>query len=362
MKLSNIYNNYLKYIIWFIIFISISLLLTLNNYEKTKRSYDENKFSELKTKIAQVFKEFERNSDFIFNVLKTDANLRKILLQINTKDTSNASKLRKDLFDSVQNLNLNFEELGIFKLYFIRSDKTVFLRYFNPESFDDSFENQTLLGKVIQTNSAQSGFTPGLYDFSYRRIYPLELDGKKIGFVEMVLSEQYFAEALSYDKTRFTLLNYYFNDLKMNIPKNLHQSPFLKDYFIKLDTNYHHQNSAINPLYHLFLDKLSKQSDLQYISSQKTEFHFHFESLTEMYSVYFIPIYTESKIFCGYLMHGFKNITLENKLFDVIILNVGVGIFLVIILSIIAYRKKNIEKFCFFHVFRNLQPFFLSFV
>ncbi len=344
MKLSIIYNKYLKYIIWFVILMSISFLVSLNLYDKTKQSYDENKFSELKIKMSQTFKEFDIHCDFVFKNITQEENLRSILLQINSADNTKSEYLRKKLYDEIKNMNISFDELGIFKLYFIRLDKTVFLRYFNPEHFNDSFDNQTLLEKVIQTNSPQSGFAPGANDFSYRRIYSLELQGKTICYIEMVLSEQYFAEVLSYDKSRLTLINYYLKDLKVEKPKNLQNSHFLPGYFttISSDNFYKYDNTTL--VYQIILEKLNNNSKLQSFSSQQRTFRFHFEDFDEMYSLYFIPIYNENKVFCGYLMHGFKNITLENKLFDVIIVNVGLGAFLIIFIFVTAYRKVSIVK------------------
>lgn len=344
MKLSNIYNKYLKYIVWFIVLMTISVLVSYYNYEETKRSYDLNKFSELKTKIRQAFKEFERNSDFIFHGIVTNEKIHPLLLQINSHDSTKAALLRKQLYELVKNMNINFEEIGIFKLHFIRLDKTVFLRYFNTNQYNDTFTYQTLLDKVIQTNSPQSAFLSGANDFSYRRIYPIELNGKTICYLEFALSEQYFAEALSYDKSRITLLNYYIKDKDKPLPKNLIKSPFLLDFYISSSINNYYETEYIADLYKEIKDKLDKVDMLVDKLSKTIDFNYHFESINEMYSVYFIPFYNEDKNFNGYLMHAFKNITLENKLIDLIIINTAVGTFLLIILFVSAYRKSIIQK------------------
>ena len=342
MKISNKIQKYLNYILWYIILITITIYISFLSYENTKLSYDNNKFVEIKIKKELIYKEFVRNSDFIFQIIKCNELLVSLISQINTADSTKATYLRKRIYEEITNLGVDFENLGIFKLYLIRNNKTIFLRYFNPEQYNDSFEYQNLLNKVIITKMPQSGFVPGANDFSYRTIYPLILGNNNTVFIEFALSEVYFSQALSFDKSRLTTFNYNFDYIKTPIPKNLMESPFLKGYYIPKKTN--DTLPEIHGLFKFFSEKIPQIKDIQKIANRHRDFNFHFEGINQMRSVYFIPIYTQDNVFCGYLMHGFNNITLKNQLFDLILINVAFAGFLIILFFIIAYRKNSIEK------------------
>jgi len=344
MKLSNLFKKYLNYLLWFIILMLISLYITIKNYENTKESYDHNKFAELKLKTVEIYKEFSQNCDFLTQFILCKNDLFNLFLQINTKDSVKSIQLRKKIFEKIHSIGLNLKDFGISKFHIIRNDYTVFLRYFNPAEYNDSFEFQTLLEKAKSTKLPQSGFNPGVYDFNYRRIYPIFAQDSIIGFVEFALSEQHFADKLSFDKSRLTLFNYNFEKLGSKIPKNLIPSPFLKGFYIRSDYNADILPYEIKLLNNLFARELSKNENSKNYTNQQLEFNYHFEEINQMHSIYFIPIYAESNVFCGYLIHGFKNITLANQFFNLILINIATGSFLIIFLFVLAYRKSNIEK------------------
>lgn len=320
------------------------IVISYNIYEDTKRSYDQNKFHELRIKLNQTFRDFNRNCDFLISQIRCNSVVNEIILNINTSDSAKSNILRKRLYDEINKMALNFEDLGIFKLYFVRLDRTIFLRYFNPEQYNDSFAYQTLLEKVINTKLPQSGFSPGANDFSYRRIYPYNINGNTIAYIEFALSEQHIADAFSYDRSRLTVLNYYFNEVKALIPKNLIKSPFIKNYYISKHFKDTLESYIPPDLPKIIINKLHSRQDLNVIVAKKNDFNFHFESISSMYSVYFIPIYNESNQFYGYILHAFKNITLENKFYDLLVINLALGIFLIIIMFVIAYRRDNEEQ------------------
>lgn len=344
MKISNIYKKYLNYILWFIILMLLTLYISIKSYESTKNSYDQNKFSELKVKFQQIQNTFSRNCDLVFQVITFQNDLLTLISQINTNDSLKANQIRKKIYDKIKSLDINFKELGIFKFHIIRNDYTVFLRYFDPEKYNDSFEFQTLLTKVNTTKLPQGGFTPGVYDFSYRLIYPIIVQNNISAFIEFALSDEYVAEELSFDKSRLTLFNYYLDKLGINIPKNLVPSVFLKGFYI--DKNYSSQNtiSEISNLGNFFIENLTKNQNLQSYANKLTEFNLHFEEINQIHSIYFIPIYTDNNVFCGYLMHGYKNITLENQYISLVVINIASGCFLFLFLFVLAYRKNNIES------------------
>lgn len=344
MKLSIIYNKYLNYIVWFVILMTIIILISFNSYEKTKRSYDENKFSELKSKMDETIEDFNIHADFVFQTFQYNPKVLELLSSINLKDTNQANKIRISIEEQINALHYKFKDLGIFKFTIILKDKSTFLRFFEPILFSDDFSFRQLLNKVEQTLQPQSDFSASVYDYSYRRIYPIIKNNSLLCYIEIGLSEQAIAQDFSFDKSRISEIHYFWDESKTPKPKNLIQSTMHKSFYLNKNQNSQNNSSDIYEDYLQVLKGLSSNSDFSDKLLNKSKFANHFENIDKMYSLYFIPIYNNDKVFIGYLVHFFKNITIENKLLDIIIVNVASGAFLIILFFVIAYRKNSIEK------------------
>lgn len=323
---------------------SISLFISLNSYKTTKQSYDENKFSELKSKMEETIDHFNVHSDFVFQTFQYNPKVLELLSSINLKDTNQANKIRKLIEEQINAFHYKFKELGIFKFTIILKDKSTFLRLFEPTLNNDDFSFRQLLNKVEQTLQPQSDFSASVYDYSYRRIYPIIKNNSIVFYLEIGLSEQAISKSFSFDKSRISEIHYFLDKSDTHRPKNLIQSPINTSFFYNKIYLPKDNLSDIYNKYIQYIKSLSKSADFSEKLLTNSNFSYHFKEIDKMYSLYFIPLFNKDKMFVGYLVHFFKNVTLENKLLDIIIINIATGAFLIILFFVVAYRKNNIEK------------------
>ncbi len=343
MKLSIILKNYWKYLSWFVMLMTLAVIISYYNYENTKKSYDDNKFAELTTKLKETLDDFNLRSDFVFQIFQSNPKIFALLENINSKDTIATNKIKKSIQEIINQQEFKFQQLGIFKFSLIRKDKSVFARFFEPFASEDDLSFRQLLNKAEETQYPQSDFSSSTYDYSYRRIYPIIKNNNILCFLEIGLSEEFLSKSFSFDNSRITEIHYFFDDANSQLPKNLIPSPINKRFFVNKNNNLNYSDKT-NNLYASLITLIHKHSYITNKMSSKTRFNHHFDGLNKMYSVYFLPIVDSNNNFCGYLIHGFNNITLENKLSDTIIINIAAAAFLVILLFVLAYRKHNIDK------------------
>lgn len=344
MKLSIIYNKYLKYIIWFVILMSISFLVSLNLYEKTKQSYDENKFAEINEKLNLVLRDFNVHSDLIITSIQHNPKFINLLKQIKSKYLSD-DVFRKQIDQEISKFSINLTDLGISKFNIIRSNKTVFYRYYEKEKYDDDLSFRNLLNIVATTNQPQSEFSLSVLDYSYRRIYPIIIDSELVCFIETGSSEKFLSESFSFDNSRISIIHFNSDQFSKHSPKNITESPLVKGMYISLASKKLLSKETAKDLVDKHLSRyLAKESSLNAKLASRTHFNYHFLDFTHIYSIYFIPVFNNNNIFSGYFVHGFKNKTLESNFFDFIILNIALSLFLIILLYSIAFRQKSIGR------------------
>lgn len=344
LKLSIIYNKYLKYIIWFVILMSISFLVSLNFYEHTKQSYDENKFAEINEKLNLVSRDFDIHSDLIIAAIQHDRKFINLLKQINSKYVSD-DVFRKQIDQEISKFSINFSGLGISKFNIIRSNKTIFYRYFEKEKYDDDLSFRNLLNIVATTNQPQSGFSSSSLDYGFRRIYPIILDSELVCFIETGSSEKFLSESFSFDNSRISIIHFNSDQFSEHSPKNITESPLVKGMYISSASKKLLSIETAKDLVDKHLSRyLAKESSLNAKLASRTHFNYHFLDFTNIYSIYFIPVFNHNNTFSGYFVHGFKNKTLEGNFFDFIILNIALSLFLIILLYTIAFRQKSIGR------------------
>ena len=172
-----------KYLIAFILYISIVSSYLLIQYEEKKEIYHSNLKSSVDKSLKGAINTFELLNDSYHN--RIESQIAKII-----KDAHKASKAQRDTIR--YNLRKNFTTLfnnrklaHLETFHIIDKNSRSILRFHALNNYDDSLlQTRASIKNLSQTFKAQHGFEVGKYVTTYRFEYPLFYDGDFVGSYE----------------------------------------------------------------------------------------------------------------------------------------------------------------------------------
>lgn len=345
----------LKYLYSILTLIAISLGLYIPSYLFLTAQMNQKIELHFSNRIDQASIQFQsvKNSytllanNFYDNVINNDE-IISIVKKANSASTQERAALRQELYTKLLPLYKNQKTYNIHRLHFHLKNSVSFLRFHSPEKFGDSLEAARYsINRVKRTGRSSFGFEEGPSFNGFRHVYPLFLDKKFGGTVEIAYS---------------------FNAIKAEESK---LRPSYNSFIIRQDIvsnkawgseiNYY-SPSSISPLYLQDMsilkdnvkESLSKEIVEQIninivdqaVSALQTEqkFILHTSLDNETYIAMFIPIYNVEKKQVAYYISYEKDptITLIKKTFDLETLVALIGsIFFSIILVLYVLAQKR---------------------
>ncbi len=172
-----------KYILSFLIYITVISFYILNQYNDKLEAYQQKLTDSLNKSLLSAVNSFELLNDFYHNMCEAD--MAKIVKDANGATKSQRDKVRYELrkkFTSFYN-DRKLKHLNSFQVF----DKNGYsiIRFHNIEKYDDFImAKRDSLKDISKTFMAKSGFEVGKYATTYRFQYPLFYDGEFVGSYE----------------------------------------------------------------------------------------------------------------------------------------------------------------------------------
>ncbi|MEA1918113.1 MAG: hypothetical protein U9N42_11385, partial [Campylobacterota bacterium] len=175
-------------LLFILMFSSISWLIH-SDVNKQIDGIKKEQFNYLKHSYKQGLDRFNMIANDVFNRLKEDSVVIEIFKEATTANSSQRSKLRAKLQHYLQNDYKRLYSLGIRQLHFILPNNTTFLRMHKPDKFDDDMTNiRYSFTYVNYIKQPISGFEEGYSTHGFRHVFPLIIDGKYLGSIDISFS------------------------------------------------------------------------------------------------------------------------------------------------------------------------------
>ena len=236
MKFNKILN--IENIIFLFATMLLGFLLYSEYYIKKQMFYDE-KLSDLKV----LYKDkLESNKQlvkaYLINIINNNT-VKKILDE--SSNNINKDKNRDKLYKKYKTVFKDMKQFGIIQFQFHLKNGDSFLRLHNPKKYGDSLLFRESIKKVISKKEKVYGYEIGKYFDGFRYIFPIILDKKYIGSVELSFKVQKVLEQLNSSKDgRYTLCiqkNQYDNFLDKAYLKNNHHQFIADKSYLMANTN-----------------------------------------------------------------------------------------------------------------------------
>ncbi len=345
----------LKYVYSILTLIAISFGLYIPSYLFLTAQKNQKIELHFSNRIDQASVQFESvnnaytllTNNFYDNVINNDE-IISIVKKANSASTPERAVLRQELYTKLLPLYKNLKTYNIHRLHFHLKNSVSFLRFHSPEKFGDSLEAARYsIDRVNRTGRSSFGFEEGPSFNGFRHVYPLFLDKKFGGTVEMAYS--------------FNAIKAGESKLRPSYNSFIIRQDVVSNKAWKSEINYY-SPSSISPLYLQDIsilrdnvkESLSKEiveqinvniAD-QAISALQTEqkFILHTSLDNEIYIAMFIPIYNVGKKQVAYYIYYEKDptITLIKKTFDLETLVALIGsIFFSLLLVLYVLSQKR---------------------
>lgn len=178
------------------VYIIIFLIFSILNYLFSKQdTQDEiNKRLEKQTLVLTqeynlIFDQYKKIANIIFLTRIDTPEVKKIFAQANDASELQKEQVRKELYESLKNTYALLKQYNLKQLHFHLKNNDSFLRFHKPEKFGDNLSDVRATVKYVnETHKAIAGFEEGRMYNGYRFVFPLFLEGKYLGSVEISFS------------------------------------------------------------------------------------------------------------------------------------------------------------------------------
>ncbi len=194
----------------------------------------------LSTNLKVIYHTHEELAEFIYN---SQVNMPKIIDIF--KDAQNKPKqTRTKLLENLNPLYQDLKKMGLKQFQFHLPNGDSFLRFHRPNRFGDNLlKDRETVAYVSKYHKAISGFEEGKIFSGFRFVYPLFLQKKYIGSVEISFNTNSFIQEL----TKLFPLQYAFI-IKKNISDNkVFNAEKIKYIKSAISDNYYVEKRTINP-------------------------------------------------------------------------------------------------------------------
>ena len=317
---------------------------TFVNYNQSIKSYDEYKFKELRNILNSKLDDAKANSEFLKLALLQNGRILDCVARATKHNTPENEQLRTIINDEIRNMGINFNNNSIGKINFILTDRTIFSRFFEPYSFDTLVPYKAAVEDVFRTYEPLCGFNHGIYHNMFSCFFPINKNNKNIGILEIGYPDHLIAKKLCNYNLRINAFLYPIDSIINADNRYFTEFSFIPGYQINVNSNEFISNNMDLKMGDI-LEKIDfNKYNLQERMASKEDIAIHKSDLFNTLSVYIFPIYDyENKLF-GYYFHAYKNITLENKIHDLLIEMIVLALFSIIFLLYYINRKNLTNK------------------
>jgi len=317
---------------------------TLINYNQSIKIYDEYKFKELRNILHSKQEEAIANAELIRTLLLKNDIIIHSISRATKANTPENEKLRMAINNEIKNMNIDFHRNPIGKINFVLPDRTIFNRFFEPFSFDTLVPYKAAIEDVFETNEPVYAFNRGMYHNMFSCFFPININNKLIGILEIGYSDNLLAMELHKDNNRINAFLYPIDSVKNVDNRFFVEAPFIPSCKINANSlNFvtskmdEQMKSIIKKCGFNFPSIKKKIADKEDISIHKFKF-------LDIYSFYMFPVYDYENNLFGYFFHSYKNITFENKIRDLLINLLVSGLFVLIFITCFINRKNLTNK------------------
>lgn len=132
---------------------------------------------------------YQRLAELAFEQHFNKASILTLMSEAKAAGTDKRKELRQQLYSVMQPEYVHLLKAGFRQVHFHFNDGTSFLRLHSPKIFGDQLEKfRPSIARMIQDKKALNGYEIGRYWQAYRFIFPLWLDGRFLGSVELSMS------------------------------------------------------------------------------------------------------------------------------------------------------------------------------
>jgi len=338
---------------FFLVYLLLQALLIL--VLSTIKERDEEAFKEnylqlyAKPSLAATQNFYQINSQLIYNTfVNNEAILHDIYAAQHTKTPYEKDIYRKEIYNKLQNVYLQFRQVGIKQFQFHLKDKTSFLRFHKPRKYgDDLTDIRYSLTKVAQTNKMAEGFEEGRIFNGYRFVYPLNYHDEFIGTVEISIGISAISKLLqeSYNFETYMILKHTVveNKLFTNERKNYETSLISDAYFHESNTfdSLTDHKGLSSPI---FINLLKQQHNKFEKELNENHAFVTYSKLNDkIYLISFLPIINIKKEPIGYIVLINKNVFLGDLFTQFYVRLVLLSLMLLMVMFYLYKRTHSLE-------------------
>ncbi|MBD3796060.1 MAG: hypothetical protein IE881_09100, partial [Epsilonproteobacteria bacterium] len=181
--------NKTVYIIIFLIFSILNYLFSKQETQDEINKRLEKQTLWLTQEYNLIFDWYKKIANIIFLTRIDTPEVKKIFAQANDASELQKEQVRKELYGSLKNTYTLLKQYNLQQLHFHLKNNDSFLRFHKPEKFGDNLSNVRATVKYVnETHKAIAGFEEGRMRNRYRFVFPLFLEGKYLGSVEISFS------------------------------------------------------------------------------------------------------------------------------------------------------------------------------
>ncbi len=189
MKQCNVMKRQLVLSVFLFILLQIVTILSLRMFMHQE---EENIINERQEHLQRQYQAsiltYQRLAKLAFAQHFNKTDILNIMDEAGTADPVNRGELRQQLYDAMQQKYIHLRTAGFRQIHFHLNDGTSFLRLHSPEMFGDQLPLiRPSIARMIQEKKPLQGYEIGRQWVAYRFIFPLWLDGRFLGSVELSL-------------------------------------------------------------------------------------------------------------------------------------------------------------------------------
>lgn len=168
---------------------SMAMLAIQKSYNQSVSNHIDNKIQLMDSMIRSTTESFEEFSSFYYESFINQPPVLEIMAEANDAETSRKDQLRAELYNSLEEDYTLLKQYDFRQLHFHLKNGDSFLRFHAPDQYGDNlFEVRDSIRIANTEHRYVFGFEEGRVFSGYRFVYPLSLDGKSVGSVEVSIS------------------------------------------------------------------------------------------------------------------------------------------------------------------------------
>lgn len=353
--MKNKVTNYYIFVYIFIIFLGATSLIFINYIKNSKESeYFNENISNLNVSYHSSIDKYRILSKYVLEeTIDTQSVLSLFERGVNSQNETR--RLYKGLlYRELQPLYEKLKKDGVRQLHFHLKNSESYIRFHKPNKYGDNLSKvRESINIVNKENRSITSFETGRVISGFRNVFPLNLNNKHLGSVEISISTKTMIESILEQDRRREYLFILNKDIVFpklfDSQKFLYKTSFLNsDYLIEdMDSSLPDSPQKLSNIAISINKKLSNNKELKEAMAKGNKYGVFVKNDDTVYDVTLIPMLGVSKKVEGYLVEYKKSehipIVIKMEIYVYILVFFGILILLIMI-SIIEKKSKTLDK------------------